>query len=152
MNTLSPTYDNQGDGPVDTPIEQIVPGLTRSWLQHRQIVMFTISSSSRDVVDAWIACVKETMEHWPKGQLYLAIHDMTSEKVWLTPYARKRAEELLPLDTGASGYAALLLSPNFVSHVVRMYLRLHKQQGNENQIFFTMTDAVNWLKVKASKI
>src|SRR5512144_1348868 len=89
-----------------SPVEAIAPGLTRQWLCDRQIVVFRISSVSREVVDAWIDTVKATMESWPANRPYLAIHDMTSEKIALTPYARARAEELLPLAAKAPGYAA----------------------------------------------
>lgn len=136
---------------VESSVEQIAPGLSRSWLLNKRIVVFRLSSSSRSVADAWVECVKETMEHWPKGQPYLAIHDLTSDKVSLTPYARKRAEELIPLSAGAPGYAALLLSPTFVAHLIRLFLRAQRQQGNENQIFFNMTDAVKWLNRKAAE-
>lgn len=135
---------------VESPLEEIAPGLTRSWLFDKRIVMFRLSSSSREVADAWVECVKETMEHWPKGQTYLAIHDMTSDKVSLTPYARKKAEELVPLSASAPGYAALLLAPTFVGHLIRLFLRTQRQQGNENQIFFKMSEALNWLNDKAN--
>jgi hypothetical protein len=131
-----------------SPIEQIVPGMTRQWLLDRQIVIFTMMSPSRDVVDAWISTVKATMENWPGNRPYLALHDMTSNKVSLTPYARKRAEELLPISAKVPGYAAIVLPRSFIAQVIRLFLRSQKQQGVNNAVFFSQAEALVWLKSK----
>ncbi|HLY25088.1 MAG TPA: hypothetical protein VKQ72_02035 [Aggregatilineales bacterium] len=130
-------------------IEQIAPGLTRSWLMDKRVVLFRPGDVSRATVDAWFNCVMRTMEEWPKGQVYLAVHDLSARHLLLTPHARKRSEELLPLSAGAPGYAALVLSPTFMAQIIRLFLRAQRQQGNENQVFFSMHEAMAWLMRKA---
>ena len=138
--------------PIDTallepsPVEQISPGLTRQWICDRQIVIFKITSVSREVVDSWIDTVKVTMENWPGNRPYLAIHDMTSDKVSLTPYARARVQELIPLSAKAPGYAAIVLPKTFVGQIIRLFMRTQRSQGNRNEIFFTVESALDWLK------
>lgn len=132
-------------------VESVGAGVTRSWMLDRHIVVFRTPAASRAVVDAWIDSVKQTMIEWPKDQVYLALHDMSSKAMALTPYARDRALELIPLSTGLSGYAALIVPPTFVSHVIRMYLRAQRSQGNENQLFFSINAGLAWL-VEQGKI
>jgi hypothetical protein len=147
MNKLQPVSGNAVSEKA-SPDEQIVPGMTRQWLLDRQIVVFTMTSPSRDIVDAWIDTVKATMENWPGDRPYLAIHDLTSNKVSLTPYARKRTEELLPLSAKVPGYAAIVLSRSFMAQVIRLFLRSQKQQGVNNVVFFSRQEALEWLKSK----
>ena len=135
-----------------SPVEEIAPGLTREWMFDHQIVVFKISTIARPVVDAWIDLVKLTMENWPGNLPYLAIHDMTSDKVSLTPYARSRAEELIPLSAKAPGYAAIVLPRSFVAQVIRLFMRTQRRQGNQNALFFTMPEALAWLTPKMRKL
>jgi len=135
----------QSTGFGDQRPEYISAGVTRSWLMNRRIVVFTVTSAARSEVDAWINCVKETMVQWPKTQPYLAIHDLTSDKAALTPYARHRTEELLPLNTGAPGYAAILMRPTLFARLVDFFLRAQSRQGNTNRIFYEIEKAKDWL-------
>ena len=81
----------------------------------------------------------------------LAVHDLSARNLSLTPHARKRAEDLLPLSSGTPGYAALILSPTFMAQIVRLFLRAQKQQGNENQVFFSMREGLTWLMRRAAE-
>ncbi|MBX3083621.1 MAG: hypothetical protein KF716_18450 [Anaerolineae bacterium] len=137
--------------PDATDIEQISPYMTRYWLFDHQIVVFKMTSVSREAVDVWIDTVKATMTAWSSDHPYLAIHDMTSEKTALTPYARARAEELLPLGTRTPGFAAIVLPGTFVGQVIRLFMRTQKNQGVHNEIFFTLQEAITWLTTKMSK-
>jgi hypothetical protein len=130
---------------IESGLEQVSPDLTRSWLMNRRIVVFRATTPTRNAVDAWIACVKQTMVDWPKEQPYLAMHDFSGPKISMTPYARKRAEELAPLNTGSAGYAAIILAPTYVALAIRLFLRTQHQQGNENQVFFSRQEALEWL-------
>ncbi|MEP7288023.1 MAG: hypothetical protein ABI947_19900 [Chloroflexota bacterium] len=120
--------------------------MTHQRLLNRQIVVSKITSVSRDVVDAWINTVKATMENWPEERPYLAIHDLTSDRVSLTPYARTRAEELIPLGAKVPGYAGIVLPKSFVAQLIRLFMRTQRKQGVHNEIFFSMEEATNWLK------
>jgi hypothetical protein len=129
-----------------SPVEQITAGLTRQWLFDHQIVVFKPSSVTHPAIDAWIDCVKATMEQWPTNLPYLAIHDMTSDNVSLTPYARARAEELIQVSTKAGSCAALVVPRTFVGQVIQMFVRTQRKQGIHNEIFFSMQAALDWLK------
>lgn len=148
MNNSRPVSNNPGLEDA-SPVEQVMPGMTRQWLLDRRIVVFTMTSPSREVSDGWINTVKATMENWPSDRPYLAIHDLTSNKMSLTPYARKHAEELIPLSAMAPGYAAIILPRSFIAQVIRVFLRTQKQQGNQNLVFFSRQEALEWLKSKA---
>jgi len=129
--------------------ETIIPGFTRSWMFDKRIVVFRGTGVERTIVDAWVNCVKETMLQWPPNQIYLAVHDFTMKELFLTPYARKRAEELIPLSTQTPGHAAILLTPTVTAHLIRLFLRTQRRSGNDNQIFFNKADAIKWLLSKS---
>jgi hypothetical protein len=88
--------------------------MTREWLADRQIVLFKVTSMAREDVDLWMNTVKETMLAWPDDMPYLAIHDLTGKGVPLTPYARARAEELIPIAPKTKGFAAIVMPRTFV--------------------------------------
>ena len=133
---------------VTTPVEEIVPGLTRQWMFDHQIVVYKGTSVSRQVIDAWAANVASTRDQWPGNLPYLAIHDMTSEEIGFTPYARARIEELFARYSMSPGHAAILLPRTFVSHVFQLFVRTQPKKNNRNAIFFSIEDALKWLKPK----
>jgi hypothetical protein len=134
--------------PDAAPIEQIAPQMVRYWLLDRQVVVYKMTSVAHQVVDAWIDTVIATMEAWPTNRPYLAIHDLTSENVSLTPYARTRAAELIPLGAKVPGYAAIVLPNSFIAQVIRLFMRSQRKQGIHNEIYFTLPAALEWLKTK----
>jgi hypothetical protein len=92
--------------------------------------------------------VKVVMGQWPATHPYLVIHDFREGNIALTPYARKRAEELIQVGVHVPGYAAILLPKSFVAQVIRLFMRMQRSRGIENQLFFDYDDGLAWLKSK----
>ena len=63
-----------------------------------------------------------------------------------------RAAELIPIPVGVPGYAAILVPKNFVATVIRLFMRLQKSQGIDNQLFFDYDDGLSWLKSKMRRL
>ena|SRR5437762_2535167 len=132
--------------------EELTPGLLRYWQYDKQIVVYKATASSRQVVDTWIESVKQVMTAWPKTQPYLVIHDFRDNNIALTPYARARAAELIPIPVGVPGYAAILLPKNFVATIIRLFMRHQKSGGIDNQLFFDYDEGLAWLKSKMGQL
>jgi hypothetical protein len=137
---------------MDTSTEQLVPGLIQYWLMDRQIVVYKASAVSRLAVDTWVASVKEVMRNWPADRPYLALHEFTDKHIMLTPYARKRAEELSREPLHVPGYAAIILPQSFAAQLIRLFLRAQRFRGVENQAFFSVDGGLAWLKTKVGEL
>ena len=136
---------------ASTP-QELAPGLLRYWLYDGQIVVYKATAISRQVVDSWIASVKDVMAAWPSTQPYLVIHDFRDHNIALTPYARARSEELIKVPVGVPGYAAILLPRNFVATIIRLFMRVQKSGGIDNQLFFDYEEGLSWLKSKMGRL
>ena len=53
---------------------------------------------------------------------------------------------MIPLSAGTPGYAAIVLPNSLVFHVIYLFMRSQRRQGNQNESFFSMEKALNWLK------
>jgi hypothetical protein len=128
--------------------EELTRGLQRYWLFDKQIVVYKATESSRLVVDVWIDSVKDVMRNWSKTEPYLVIHDFRDNNIAFSPYARSRTAELIKVGIHVPGYAAIVLPQNFVSTIIRMFMRTQKSHGIENRLFLDFDEGLAWLKSK----
>ena len=138
--------------PNATDPEKLADGLLRYWMFDQQIVVFKATDSSRLVVDAWIDNVKDVMSHWSKTNPYLVIHDFRDHNIAFSPYARSRAAELIKVPVHVPGYAAIVVPQNFVSTVIRMFMRTQKSHGIDNRLFFDFDEGRAWLESKMGSL
>src|SRR5690348_14362800 len=97
------------DMPENEDFEELTPGLSCYWLMDHRIVVFEALAASRVVVDTWVNSVIREMANWPHDRPYLVLHDFRAKNIALTPYARKRAQDLIPISSGTPGYAAIVV-------------------------------------------
>lgn len=145
--TVSPQQTSNASTP-----EEIAQGLLRYWMFDKQIVVYKATASSRDVVDAWIDSVKDVMRNWSTTQPYLVIHDFRDQNIAFSPYARSRAAELIKVGIHVPGYAAIVLPQNFVSTVIRLFMRTQKSHGIENRLYFDFDEGRTWLESKMGQL
>jgi hypothetical protein len=131
--------------------ETLTPGLRRYWLMDHQIVVFEAETAYRADIDAWINGVHDVMDHWPADRPYLALHDLRASNIVLTPYARRRAQELMLVSTDGPGYAAILIANSLVGHTIQWLLRISKMGKVQLQVFFDRDEALNWLISKVQQ-
>lgn len=148
MNAPSPI--NNSSVPDETPVETevLAPYLMRQWLLNRRIVVYKVTEATRHAVDAWIDAVKETRQLWPPDQVYLAIHEFSDVRIMLTPYARTQSSAIITEGSHAPGYAAIVVRHGVIGQAIQVFLKLQHHQLNENQVFFSYKEALNWLKSK----
>jgi hypothetical protein len=58
---------NSSKHPMPIISPSLIPELSQEWLHERDIVVFSITSVTRPVVDAYTELIKSTMATWPKN-------------------------------------------------------------------------------------
>lgn len=129
-------------------VEQLHPNVTRFWMYRGQIVCYTITSVSRPAIDTWANASLELIKEWSPDQPYLAIHDFS--EATLTPYIRKRAEEVvLQIPKHYTGRSAVIMPRTFVNQLIRLFVTVdlvNKNKVIDRQVFFRIEEAVEWVK------
>ena len=136
---------NSVEAPVAAKIEQISPTLTREYLYDGRIVVFKVTSISRQTIDLWAEIVREAVVSWTPDHWYLALHDYSEGNISLTPYARAKGTELFNLRPDIRGSIAFVLRKTFIAQVMHLYLRSQRHDYYQNQIFFSRTEGLSWL-------
>ena len=103
---------------------------------------------ARAAVDVWYEAFKADILAWPGDRPFLVIHDLTHKNVALTPYARKRVQEMVFLRPELEGRSALILRSTFASHLIELFLRQQKQTPRVRRAFFSREKAIDWVKEK----
>lgn len=130
----------------------IVPHLTIEWLHGGQVLVYTMTSSEESVLDAYFQINFQLMdeaEATPQD-LFLVAHDLSHPDVNLTPYFRKRLNEVAErIKQGTVQYrSAVILEENISGMVLKFFgNRFTKNAKNTIQPFFTDRDkALAWVE------
>jgi hypothetical protein len=129
-----------------SPVEQLPHGITREWMLDRRIVIYSGINTPRASVDSWFEAFKEDLLAWPADRPYLVVHDLTHKNVALTPYARKRAQDMIFLRPDLKGRSALIMRNTFASHLIELFLRQQRQTPRIRHVFYNREKAVAWLR------
>lgn len=133
---------------ISVSAEDLGHGITRRWLFDKKIVMYTTDATTRASVDTWATALEYDMRNWPANQVYGVIHDF--RKIMITPYSRRRAEEVCKLyPAHFTGRYALVLEPSvmglgFKLFTMRRLSRLMPQL--EGGFFFKFEEALAWME------
>lgn len=130
--------------------ERLSPEVFRTRMHDDQIIVYKVSDSKRQSVDAWANGIRETYESWDNSKPYLAVYDF-SVIFALSPYSRQRVKELVELAKKLEirGAYALVLGNNLVSFALQLFVRRELDQQNRNfvrQFFDSRESAIEWLK------
>jgi hypothetical protein len=128
----------------------VSPGLTRQRVDDDTVSVYTFYDNRRETIDAWYEKLHELHYSWDASQPYLILHDVS--RVFLTPYFRKRANDVMALDrTDLIGAYAVLLPDSIVGHIMRLFLNRDLQSTSHQTTgvsFNQYDDALNWLREK----
>lgn len=130
--------------------ETLAPEVYRTRVHDDQIIVYKVSDSKRQSVDAWANGIRETYENWDNSKPYLAVYDF-SVIFALSPYSRQRVKELVELAKKLEirGAYAIVLGNNLVSFALQLFVRRELDQQNRNfvrQFFDSRESAIEWLK------
>lgn len=103
--------------------EEIIPGLSCEWLYDRRVVVYTLKSASREVVDAWVTTGRQTAQEWPSNLPYLALHDISAPNLSLTPYARQQSREALKDLVFDRARSAVVMPKTIFGNLIRLFIQ-----------------------------
>ncbi|MCI0709723.1 MAG: hypothetical protein L0154_06120 [Chloroflexi bacterium] len=133
-------------------IEEIMPGITRYWLDDHTISLIVSDDAERHKVDAWANAIIEQLENWPSNEPYLAIYDVSRSA--LTPYTRKKSEEIArkAIELKGEDYPtayALVLQRGVLGNILKLFVirDIGRRYPMWNvHVFHTQDDAVAWVR------
>lgn len=127
--------------------EQIAPRVTLQWLDNKQLVVYMVQSLTREATDAWVENALELFRQWPANKRILIVYDFTlCGGVALTPYIRKRAEELAIIRPEISGRVAVILPRSVGTQAARLFVLAKLKKSRVRRIFFTREEGLAWVR------
>ncbi len=131
--------------PDSSNIERLSPGLTREWLSGR-VVIYTLTDSRRETIDAWIAAFKFDIAKWPADRPFLVMHDFSVKGAISTPYGRSRAQELVDARPDVHGRAAVIFPRNaLMITMIQLFLSRQRNPARKQRVFPNRELGIAWL-------
>lgn len=130
-----------------THFEQVTPAITRSWLDEGRIVVFTLSSLTREAVNAGFDAITATMSAWDTSLMYYGLYIFETAQAFLSPYFQHRARELRTLLPEVRGYTAVI-APGALGHLLKMATEHMHGTIRQMTVFPTVSQGTAWLREK----
>ncbi len=125
-------------------IERLSPGLTREWLSGR-VVIYTLTDSRRETIDAWIAAFKSDIAKWPADRPFLVMHDFSVKWPISTPNARRPAQELVEARPDVKGRAVIIFPRNAIMiSMIQLFLSRQRNPARKQCAFSTRELGIAW--------
>lgn len=135
------------DGQHESGVEKIGQFVTREWLDNGRIAVYHIYSITREAVDEWITSAQAIFRSWPDNAPFLVIYDFSEcGGITLTPYIRKRSQDLAEVRPELRGRAAIVLPRTIGTQAVRMFILINLQKTRIRRVFFSMEEALRWIR------
>lgn len=132
---------------IETTPTQLAEGLYKEALHDERIVAYTITNLHRETIDLWANDARQVFEAWPTQWPFLNLQDFSANKNFtVTPYLKKRAEELTSTRPDFIGRTAVIVPKSFIAQAARLFLAALKNKKRQRQIFFTREDGLAWLQ------
>jgi len=131
-------------------VEQFDFGITRQWLDERQIVLIrTAGHMNRPAIDTWANVLIDTINLFPATQPIAICQDLTGPSQGFNAEIRNRLAPIydhMPKDRPI--YSAIALSNSGVRNMVNVYLRRRKFQPDnlQEQVFDNVETSIHWLR------
>src|SRR5687768_14569492 len=105
-------------------VQVINDHLKVEWMCDRRLVVYTVNSIKKEVIDAWSQKVIETMNALPAGQVYYSLHNYTGvDNFMTTPHLRQRSKENTLARPDLSAYTAIVIPKSVMSHITMLFVR-----------------------------
>jgi len=126
--------------------ESLTPTLTQENLYAGRIVVFTLSSMTRETIDAWVdGCLAYMKSCWGAGEPLLLLQDLSHQHIAQTPYAKQRGTELSQAYPELGGRVGFVLPRSANAQNIRLFARSLSNQRREHSIFMNREQALAWL-------
>lgn len=129
--------------------ERLIEGLTRKSLCDGGVIVFTLSSVKREVVDTWVdACLEVMQAYHDRGENLNVLQDFSHPDFALTTYSLRRGEEVAEAYPELRGKTAIVLPQTVMQAQVEIFIRKKRVSAGyrERQGFISYDEALAWLK------
>ncbi len=130
-------------------IEQIAPGITRQFLHEGQIVVFTLTDSSRETIDTWVRLINEMATVAPTDRPLFMLHDISS--IYMSPYARGKLQNLAQNPPNVTRLYLAMVVDSLVVQMLAVVFSRTPIPNIERKVFRDRDAALRWLEEKLEK-
>lgn len=133
-------------------VEQFSYGIERWWLDDGAIaVVKTQGDMTHDAIDAWADLLIAMLHQWANGSRrpIAFLHDLTHPNQGLTPYSRKRVNDVLAaIPDAETTFTAIVLPNTFINRIISMFVRSSpfRQNNHQTRVFTDLDTARDWLR------
>jgi hypothetical protein len=131
---------------IESPIEDLVPGLTCQWLFNRHCLALTAQHSSVELVDAWAGKIIEVASSWPQHRTFFVLNDFSGKDCVSTPYNQQKNRELAKMFPHLKSVTALVVRQNLTMQLSRIFIRAIPMGNKKVQFFFKRDEALAWIQ------
>jgi hypothetical protein len=112
-------------------VTELHPNVQFQWLHEGRAFAITITSSTREAIDVYIAANIASLHNWPANQPFFSLQDVSHPNVTITPYFRRRLEEVTfeIKKVGLSGHSVIVLATSIAGNLVRLYGRIFARKA-----------------------
>lgn len=123
----------------DKAPKTLINGVVFEWLSD-EAFLFTLTDVHRDAVDIYINTSIEILYNWDLNKAMRIINDMSHPNMSLTPYFRKRLNDIVPAinQSGVHGVSGVIMGKGFLETIVVFFGNtFNKRTPNFKQRYFT---------------
>jgi hypothetical protein len=134
---------------IVSPVEVLTPGVTREWLSDNQILVYTVTSISRPVVNMWIDSLLNDIKNWPADKPFLYMGDYSHRNITITPYVKQRSAELYRVRKDIHGRVAMIVPQSIAGYMIQFTIKRRQNRIKaryEEQAFFNRASGLTWLE------
>ena len=111
-----------------------------------KILVFTVSDTSRQTIDAWITTTSTLVQNWPDDEPFFSLQDFSLRKTGPSPYSRAQAKKSTEAMKDKRGYIAVAMPKTITSQLLRLVWRGTNQNKTQMRVFANYALALAWLK------
>lgn len=124
-------------------------GLQQEWFENNKIAILTLHNTNMETLELWSKTTQQIISNWPANTPYRILHDYSRVDIILSPYMRRKSEEIMQARPDLSGKAGLVLKRSVVAHLAQtIFNTIWKKgyQSRQRKIFFSREDGLKWLQ------
>jgi hypothetical protein len=129
---------------TDSPIEELMSGLTFQWMMDGQGMVFTAQNSSRTLVDTWANKIISICQTWDVNRRLYLLNDFSGKDCMTTPYNQEKNREIGRMFPHIQSTTAVVVKQDLTMMLSRLFIRALPNTRNI-LLSFSRQEAYEWL-------
>lgn len=102
---------------------QLSPDVSFRWMFEGRVIELIITKSTQAAIDIYAEANLAALKLWTPGQRFYSLQDVSHPDVTITPYFRKRLDDVLAgiHESGLQGDSVIVLSNSISGKIVQTY-------------------------------